>query len=116
MPRPLAVTAAIAAAVLALAFVSLPPARLSLPSTSSDETVAGILHVHTARSDGRSSPDVIAAAAARAGLKFVAFTDHGDAPRTPDPPVYLSGVLCSDTGGISTKSRHPIPISTPPAP
>ena len=31
------------------------------------------------RSDGRGTPDEIAAAAARAGLKFVVFTDHGDA-------------------------------------
>ena len=34
--------------------------------------------------------------AARAGLKFIVFTDHGDATRTPDPPAYRSGVLCID--------------------
>ena len=44
-----------------------------------DGTVPGAFHVHTNRSDGLSGPDEIAAAAARAGLKFVVFTDHGDA-------------------------------------
>ena len=39
------------------------------------------------RSDGRGTPEQIAHAAARAGLKFVVITDHGDATRTPDPPV-----------------------------
>src|SRR5665213_1247433 len=45
-----------------------------------DGTVAGVIHVHTNRSDGRSSPDEVAQAAAHAGLTFLIFTDHGDAP------------------------------------
>ena len=58
--------------------------------------MAGTLHIHTNRSDGGAGPDEIAAAAARAGLKFIVFTDHGDATRKPDPPAYRSGVLCLD--------------------
>ena len=49
--------------------------------------IAGAFHIHTNRSDGPSAPDEIAAAAARAGLKFIVFTDHGDGTRPPDPPV-----------------------------
>jgi hypothetical protein len=44
----------------------------------------------------------VRAAAARAGLKFLIFTDHGDATRPPDPPAYRSGVLCLDGVEIST--------------
>ena len=55
-----------------------PAARSRAPT---DGTIPGVLHVHTNRSDGLSGPDEIAAAAARAGLKFVVFTDHGDATR-----------------------------------
>ena len=40
-------------------------------------------------------------AAARAGLKFVVFTDHGDATRPPNPPTYRSGVLCLDGVEVS---------------
>src|SRR5262249_24937158 len=97
---------ALAGAVLVLAvtaFIGLtvPPRRLTLPAPA-DGTISGILHVHTNRSDGSSGPDDIAAAAARAGLKFVVFTDHGDGTRTPNRPVYRSGVLCLDAVEIST--------------
>ena len=56
-------------------------ARLHARRRWHDGTVPGVLHIHTNRSDGRGTPDEIAAAAARAGLKFVVFTDHGDATR-----------------------------------
>ena len=36
----------------------------------------------------------MAAAAARAGLKFVIFTDHGDGTNPPVAPEYIGGVLC----------------------
>src|SRR5206468_3693727 len=58
----------------------------------------------------------IAAAAARAGLKFLVFTDHGDATRPPDRPVYRSGVLCLDAVEISTTGGHYIGIDLPAAP
>src|SRR5580765_1605945 len=103
------VTAALVAAVAVLVTVSLPQRRLALQG-GADGTIPGILHVHTNRSDGRSSPDDIAAAAARAGLKFIVFTDHGAATRTPDPPTYRSGVLCLDGVEISTSGGHYVAI------
>jgi hypothetical protein len=111
----LLVTAALAAAVAVLVSVSLPPKRLAVPPQP-DGTVPGILHVHTKGSDGIGGPDEIAAAAARAGLKFVVFTDHGDATRQPDPPAYRSGVLCLDGVEISTTGGHYIAIDMPQAP
>ena len=116
MKKFLFVTAALAVAVVVLVAVSLPPARLTLETPFSDGTVAGIIHVHTNRSDGRGTPDDIAAAAARAGLKFVVFTDHGDATRTPDPPSYRSGVLCLDAVEISTTGGHYLALDMPAAP
>jgi len=113
--RLLLATAVIAAAVAVLAFVTIPPRRLTL-ETQGDGTLPGILHIHSNRSDGRSSPDEIAAAAARAGLKFVVFTDHGDATRAPDPPTYRSGVLCVDGVEISTNQGHYVAIGLPAAP
>ena len=55
-------------------------------------------------------------AAARAGLKFVVFTDHGDATATPEPPAYRSGVLCLDAVEISTAGGHYIALDMPTAP
>src|SRR6266542_3523985 len=92
--------------------MSLPPRRLSLAAPS-DGTIAGVLHIHTNRSDGLSGPDEIAAAASRAGLKFIVFTDHGDATRTPDPPAYRSGVLCLDGVEVSTSGGHYIALDMP---
>ena len=103
MKRVLLATAALVAAVAVLRRLSLPPAACSLlAGAPTDGTVPGVFHVHTNRSDGRSTPDEIAAAAARAGLKFVVFTDHGDGTGTPDAPAYRSGVLCLDGVEIST--------------
>lgn len=68
--------------------------------------VRGAIHVHTDRSDGTGTVEEVAAAAARAGLDFLVFTDHGDGTRTPDPPQYRSGVLCIDGVEISTRDGH----------
>ena len=115
MRRILWTTAALAAAVVVLTLLTLPPARIQL-AAGGDGTVAGVLHVHTQRSDGRSSPDEIAAAAARAGLKFIVFSDHGDATRSPDPPAYRSGVLCLDGVEISTSGGHYVAFDMPATP
>jgi hypothetical protein len=109
------ITAAFVAAVAVFALLTLPPRRLALPAAT-DGTVAGIIHVHTNRSDGLSGPDEIAAAAARAGLTFLVFTDHGDATRAPDPPTYRSGVLCLDGIEISTTGGHYIALDMPASP
>ncbi len=117
MKRLALAAAAFVAAVAVLVALTLPPASLTLPPAPPDGTLAGILHVHTNRSDGRSGPDEVAREAARAGLRFVVFTDHGDATRAPDPPVYRSGVLCLDGVEISTTGGHYLAIGLPgPAP
>jgi hypothetical protein len=108
-------TAAIAAAVVVFAAVTVPPRRQAL-AAASDGTIAGIVHVHSIRSDGRGTPDDIAAAAARAGLKFLVFTDHGDATRPPDRPSYRSGVLCLDGVEVSTTGGHYVALDMGAAP
>jgi hypothetical protein len=109
------VTAALVAAVFVLVSVSLPPARLTLEASFADGTLPGIIHVHTNRSDGLSAPADVATAAARAGLRFVIFTDHGNGTRPPDPPVYRSGVLCIDAVEISTTGGHYLALDLPAA-
>jgi hypothetical protein len=115
MTRLLILTVAFAAAVAVVVGVTMPPHPASL-APAPDGTVAGILHVHSNRSDGRGTPDEIAAAAARAGLRFVVFTDHGDATRAPDPPTYRAGVLCLDGVEISTSGGHYLAFDMPPSP
>jgi hypothetical protein len=109
-------SAVLAAAVGVLVVATVPPVRLVLQSPPPDGTIAGILHVHTLRSDGRGTPEEVAAAAARAGLKFLVITDHGDATRPPDPPAYRSGVLCLDGVEISTSGGHYLALGMPAAP
>jgi hypothetical protein len=112
----LLVTATLVVAVAILVTFTLPPARLVLETPLVDGTIAGAMHIHTTRSDGRGTPDDVAAAAARAGLKFVVFTDHGDATRAPDPPIYRGSVLCLDAVEISTMSGHYVALDMPAAP
>jgi hypothetical protein len=111
----LILTAALAVAVAVFIAFTIQPRRLRL-AVSADGTVAGAIHVHTSRSDGLSGSDEIAAAAARAGLQFIVFTDHGDGTRKPDPPAYRSGVLCLDGVEISTAGGHYIALDMPAAP
>ncbi len=88
---------------------TLPPSPRHLqagPENPAHPVVAGIFHVHTTRSDGTGTVDEVAAAAARAGRRFVVFTDHGDGTRTPDAPSYRSGVLCIDGVEISSSGGH----------
>jgi hypothetical protein len=115
MTRFFLVMAAVAAANCVFAGLTLPPRAHTLTSFA-DGSVAGILHVHSNRSDGRGSPDEIAATAARVGAKFVVFADHGDATRPLDPPVYRSGVLSIDGVEISTTGGHYIALDMPPSP
>jgi hypothetical protein len=112
-----------AAAVLAAAFLfvlsSLPPrpAELAMPAwPGTRPSVAGAMHLHTKRSDGSGTPEEVAAAAARAGLRFIVLTDHGDATRPPDPAQYRSGVLCIDAVEITTGQGHYVALGLPQAP
>jgi hypothetical protein len=116
MRRLLGVAAALAAAAAILAAVSLPPRTIVLEATPDDGTVAGSLHVHTDRSDGRGSQDEVAEAARRANLRFVVFSDHGDGTVPPSPPAYRSGVLCLDGVEISTTGGHYLAIGLPQVP
>jgi hypothetical protein len=117
-----ALGATAALAVLAL-WLTLPPdPRATGPSASAATAsaaatiVRGAYHVHTTRSDGSGSVEEVAAAAARAGLAFVIFTDHGDGRRAPDAPAYHAGVLCIDAVEISTTGGHYVAIGLPQAP
>jgi hypothetical protein len=112
----LAVAAAIAG-VATLVAVVLPPPVEPLPITSAMPAgVRGAIHVHTRRSDGTGTIDDVAAAAERAGLKFVIFTDHGDGTRTPEQPSYRHHVLCIDAVEISTDNGHLVALGLPRTP
>ena len=102
-------------------FLTLPPRARPVdvsgwPDDWSPPTARGVFHVHSDRSDGSAAVRDIAAAAARAGLQFVIFTDHGDGTRAPDPPIYESGVLCIDAVEISTSGGHYIALGLPVSP
>jgi hypothetical protein len=105
----LTLVALVAAGVVLFLFALPPrPARLD-PAGWADlaaRTIPGAYHIHTTRSDGVGDRTVVAAAAARAGMKFVVITDHGDGTRPPDPPAYLDGVLVLDGVEISTDEGH----------
>ena len=115
MKRAGLVTAALVAAVAVWAW-SLPPRRVTLVPSFDDGTVRGLLHVHSRLSDGMGTADEIAAAAARAGLKFIVLTDHGDGTRRPEPPAYREGVLVLDGVEISTRGGHYVAIGLPQSP
>lgn len=106
------------AALGAAWYLALPP-RAPVQAAAGSESrpeLRGAIHVHTNRSDGTGSVEDVAAAAARAGLDFVVFTDHGDATREPDPPQYRDGVLCIDAVEISTRDGHLLALGLPQAP
>jgi hypothetical protein len=111
-------TAAVLAAVVL--FLTGPPAPQatsgSLPDPSGTLTRRGAFHVHTTRSDGALDKRQIASAAARAGLDFAIFTDHGDGTREPDPPEIIDGVLCIDAVEISTNGGHYLALGMSAAP
>ena len=96
--------------IAAVAAVQMLPPRRAAVSASwhpRHVVVAGAFHVHTNLSpDGSGSIDEAAAAAARAGLKFVVATEHGDGTRVPLRPAYRSGVLWIDGVEISTADGH----------
>ena len=96
-------------------YITMPPGARLLPATA-ETPVRGAMHIHTRRSDGTGTVDDVAAAAARAGLKFIILTDHGDGMREPDSPVYRHGVLCIDAVEISTASGHLVALGLPRVP
>jgi hypothetical protein len=120
-PRITRVTIILTTALLAVVFFfatgpTAPRATAPATAAGAGRTVRGAFHIHTTRSDGALDKRAIAAAAARAGLSFAIFTDHGDATRATDPPAYIDGVLCIDAVEISTKGGHYVALGLPPAP
>ena len=112
---------ATAAAVVVFLLATLPPNPVEIPLDVVDQgllrrTVRGAYHVHTTQSDGAGDRGEVAAAAARAGLQFVIFTEHGDGTRQAPAPAYLDGVLCLDGVEVSTNSGHYVAIDMPAAP
>ena len=121
MRRVLFVTAAVVAAVIVFALATLPPRPLAVDADGIDpdlvrRTIRGAYHIHTTRSDGAADKTMIAQAAARAGLKFIILTDHGDGTTPADPFEYLSGVLCIDAVEISTNGGHYVALGMTPSP
>ena len=108
--------ASAAALFLWLASRSDRPTDLPQPTWQTPPAAIGSFHIHTNRSDGSGSPEEVAAAASRAGLNFLIFTDHGDGTRPPVPAQYRSGVLCIDAVEISTSNGHYIAIGLPQTP
>ncbi len=110
-------TAALVAAVAAYTAITLPPGRITIETPLPANAVIGAYHIHTTRSDGAGTPDEVAEAAAKAGLRFAVMTDHGDATRPPDAPRYSHGVLLIDDVEISTVEGHVVALGlTGPAP
>jgi hypothetical protein len=101
---------------LVVAILLPPPATRVITDEASLPGVRGVLHVHTRRSDGTGTVADVARAAFRAGVQVVVITDHGDGTRTPDPPVYLNGVLCIDGVEISSDDGHVVVIGMAAAP
>lgn len=103
-------TAALVAAVVVFLLATLPPRPQAVRWTGDPDlarrTVAGAYHIHTTVSDGTKDKRGVAAAAARAGLRFIILTDHGDGTREPARPAYIDGVLCLEGTEISTQGGH----------
>lgn len=120
MRKVIVATAAILAAVVFFIASALPPKPVRLPLDGVDRalrerTVAGAYHIHTTRSDGADTKATVASAAARAGLQFAIFSDHGDGTRPPEPPAYIEGVLCLDAVEISANGGHYVALGLPSA-
>ena len=106
----------LALAVAALIVFALLPAGTRPTAPPPASTVRGAFHIHSSRSDGSGDVELIAAAAARAGLQFIILTDHGDATRTPDAPAYRSGVLTIDGVELNTTADQYATIGLPASP
>src|SRR3954466_16340825 len=117
--KALMTTAAVLVAVIFFLLVSLPPKPRLIQladAALAQRTVAGAYHIHSVRSDGSGDRQAIAEAAARAGLKFVVITDHGDGTRVPDAPGLIQGDLRVDAVEISTNGGHYVALGLGPAP
>jgi hypothetical protein len=71
--------------------------------------VPGVVHVHTLLSDGGGTPEEVARAAGRAGLKFVGITDHNHLAAKAFEG-YHDGVLVLVGTEISTSAGHMVAL------
>lgn len=85
---------------------SMPPeSRAALPPAAEPGWLRGDLHCHTRYSDGDSWPAEVLAAAGRAGLDFLAITDHNSARRpnlvngSDGLPIFISGTEVTTYNG-----------------
>jgi hypothetical protein len=108
--RAIVVVAVLLAAVTWWVMPPRPLASLAVDWAPAQPVVRGAYHVHTNRSDGSGTWQEVAEMAARVGLAFVIFTDHGDGTRQREPPRYHAGVLCIDGVEISTWAGHYVAI------
>jgi hypothetical protein len=121
--RRLLVSVAVLAVVAGLAWAgwaatTTPHAARTLPvkAFAARPTVVGAYHIHSVESDGTGTVADIAAAAERAGLRFIILTDHGDGTRPTNPPRYIGNVLCLEEVEISTSEGHYAVLGMPTAP
>jgi hypothetical protein len=79
--------------------------------------VTGIYHVHTRFSDGRATPDEVAAVAARRSLDFVILTDHGSPNlKSLESQGRKGGVLVFAGSELSVSRGHLVGLDfAPPA-
>ncbi len=116
-PRALKALALLAALAALAVWAMLPPAVLPAPALADGgATARGAYHMHSDRSDGSASIDEMAAAAQRAGLRFIIVTDHGDGTRPPDAPRYRHGVLVIDAVELNTSGGHLVALGLPATP
>ena len=117
MKRLLLVVLLLGAVAGALLITSCPPRARGLSNPAELPPLArGAMHIHTRRSDGSGTADDVAAAAARAGLKFVILTDHDNGASEPTKPYYRRGVLIIEGVEISTDQGHVVALDLPRAP
>jgi hypothetical protein len=74
--------------------------------------VPGIVHVHTTLSDGGGTPEEVAVAAKKAGLRFVVITDHNNVDGKPFEGEH-DGVLVLVGTEISTTAGHLLGLGIP---
>lgn len=79
-----------------------------VPAKAERHSPRGAYHVHSTRSDGRSTPEEIARDARAAGLQFVVLSDHN--LETLAPPRWVDGVLLIDGVELSTPAGHVVAV------
>jgi hypothetical protein len=79
----------------------------STPIQDSIYEVQGVYHIHTTHSDGTKAPDEIAKIAAKADIKFIILTDHGN-PNFESLAAegWKEGVLVLAGSELSTSRGH----------